>query len=861
MKTCFRFLITVGFFLTLAQSSKASHTSGGEITYAWVNSCTVRVTVNTFAHCYWSFFPYWYAPTWTGGPGCVAPPTVGAIVKDSLEITPVCPGANTQCTTPGATLGGFFYYTLYQDYNVCAVSPCTYNLSWSTCCRDIYLTSLSNSPVQDIQLTSTSIHTGMMPRNASPRFLGPPLMYVQDGQAVDISAGAFDPDADSVSFELGNCYRSLTASVTYNAGYSGTAPLGPGWNVTIDAATGLMHLQPVPGQPTLTSGPVCIFVKEYRNGVQIGSIMRDVLLVVLPSSSNDVPVVSGVSNLSGATAAGDELYVGCPGTVSFDITGSDSSSGQGMMLAWSANYPTASFTQVGNPLVQDTIPGLTSAPPAGHFDFTAPAPGHYYVRFILADDQCPLLGVSERVIAIHVGAIDAAVTVDVGACPDVNFSVATCGSGPFTYAWTGAGGLSSSTAVFSHTYPGPGSYAWELIVTGPFAADTIRDTVVVPGLSYSSFLSGVHYVAPCSGFTHDTIDAGGGWQSYLWSTGESTQAIAVFLGGYYGVTVTDTTGCAYHDSTELFWAEPDIYGVVETSLGGPLQNQKIMLIQHDTLLQALWGVDSTWTDSAGYYYFCNVVDSLVFLKALPLLADYPNQMPTYADTTLYWNNAIAFQPVGLMPFQHDFATLYGTNPGGPGFIGGFISQGANKVSAVGDPVPGVRVFLRNSATGAILGYRDSNPAGYFSFAGVPLGDYELVPDRVNVSITNVPALSLTAQAPVRDSLDFQLHRYWLELVLHSTAVDGGGPQFSYAVAPNPFTHSTQVRLQLAEAGIVSWELCDVAGRVVDFAEVGELAAGEHRFQVGGVLPAGCYFLRMQVGGKTLVGKVVALREY
>jgi hypothetical protein len=706
------------------------------------------------------------------------------------------------------------------------------------------------------------VNTALTPRNNGPQFLGPPVQYITVGQEVDLSFGAYDPDGDSLAYALGNCYTDSGMAVTYNSTYTYQQPFGVSWNVTIDPTTGLVHIAPIPGMPQIIVGVICVHVTEYRNGVEMGHTVRDVQMIVIPNPlQNDVPVVSPISNVSSnALVSGDEIFMCSPGPLTFDITGSDSSAGQAMLLGWSHNIPTATFTQVGNPSVQDTIPGTTANPPAGHFSFTPPGFGHYYVRFILTDDQCPVLGISERNIAIHVGSGPPQVSVTVGTCPDVSFSASGCGLGPISYAWSGAGGLSSSTSSFSYTYPGPGTYAWELIVSSPYHTDTVRDSVVVPPLSYQGFLTGIHYVAPCVGNTHDTIDAGGGWLGYSWSTGATTQAIDVFLGGYYGVTVEDANGCRYHDSIQLHWAEPDIYGVVTTSLGGPLMNQKILLVEHDTLLQTLWAADSTVTDSSGYYYFCNVTDSLVFLKATPLAFDYPNEMPTYADTTLYWNNAIAFQPIGNIPFQHDFATLPGTNPGGPGFIGGFVYQGANKTGAVGDPVPDLKLFLRNKATGAILGYRVTNPFGYFSFVGVPLAEYELVPDRVNVSTSNVPTLTLTAQVPSMDSLTLHLHRYWLELVANPTGIDGGRPAFSYTVAPNPFTQFMEVEVVLEEDAPVQWELYDAMGKVVARMETAAWKAGRHRFQVGESLAAGCYFFRLQAGGNTRMTKVLALER-
>ncbi|MFN8395874.1 MAG: carboxypeptidase regulatory-like domain-containing protein [Bacteroidia bacterium] len=271
-------------------------------------------------------------------------------------------------------------------------------------------------------------------------------------------------------------------------------------------------------------------------------------------------------------------------------------------------------------------------------------------------------------------------------------------------------------------------------------------------------------------------------------------------------------------------------------------------------------MDSTWTDSMGYYFFCNVTDTLVFLKATPSAFDYPNEMPTYADTTLFWNNAITFYPLTQIPFQHDFSTLSGLNPGGPGFIGGLISQGANKTGAVGDPMPGIRVFLREQSTGNILGHRVTDANGYFSFAGIPLGDYEVVPDRPLVSTINVPQISLTTTQPVMDSLDFQMHRYWLELVLHSTAVNQGLPGLEVGVSPNPFRGSTQVSMTLPEDMEVSWEAIDLQGRRVSYAAPSWVPKGQYRGEIGADLLAGIYMVRIHAGGATRVLKVVKSAE-
>ena len=51
-----------------------------------------------------------------------------------------------------------------------------------------------------------------------------------------------------------------------------------------------------------------------------------------------------------------------------------------------------------------------------------------------------------------------------------------------------------------------------------------------------------NFLRICAGVA-ESIDAGPGFSSYLWSTGETTQSIAVSLGGDYTVSVTNSDGC------------------------------------------------------------------------------------------------------------------------------------------------------------------------------------------------------------------------------------------------------------------------------------------------------------------------------
>jgi gliding motility-associated-like protein len=68
----------------------------------------------------------------------------------------------------------------------------------------------------------------------------------------------------------------------------------------------------------------------------------------------------------------------------------------------------------------------------------------------------------------------------------------------------------------------------------------------------------------CAGVA-ETIDAGSGFSSYLWSTGEVTQTIDVSAGGDYTVTVTNSDGCGSNATVTV--VESDVARIVRIDVG------------------------------------------------------------------------------------------------------------------------------------------------------------------------------------------------------------------------------------------------------------------------------------------------------
>ncbi|MBU0489448.1 MAG: gliding motility-associated C-terminal domain-containing protein [Bacteroidetes bacterium] len=131
--------------------------------------------------------------------------------------------------------------------------------------------------------------------NNSPELLNPPLDNACVGQLFIHNPGAYDSDGDSISYELIKCKGENGLDIP---GYS----FPPANNsITINALTGdLIWDTPVmQGEYN-----VAILIKEWRNGVKIGEIIRDMQILVTPCN-NHAPIIDEIADT--CVNAGDLL--------------------------------------------------------------------------------------------------------------------------------------------------------------------------------------------------------------------------------------------------------------------------------------------------------------------------------------------------------------------------------------------------------------------------------------------------------------------------------------------------------------------------------------------------------------------------
>jgi hypothetical protein len=122
------------------------------------------------------------------------------------------------------------------------------------------------------------------------------------------------------------------------------------------------------------------------------------------------------------------------------------------------------------------------------------------------------------------------ITGNASFCPGSSATL-NAGSGYASYVWS-TGQTNATITVNS-----PGKYY--VTVTNSFGCHGSDTTQVAQLASPSPFITGG--LSLCAGPT--TLNAGGGYSAYSWSTGETTQTINVNSSGNYSVTVIDINGC------------------------------------------------------------------------------------------------------------------------------------------------------------------------------------------------------------------------------------------------------------------------------------------------------------------------------
>lgn len=156
-----------------------------------------------------------------------------------------------------------------------------WTVSYEECCRNFAILNMTNAGSESHFFYSNILVDSL---NSSPVFLNPPIVIAQDSVPFYYNPLPFDVDGDSISWSLD---VPLSMSGVQVLGY--TLPVSDSLvPFNMDPITGEITFLPV----QLGNYQVSMRVKEYRNGVQIGEITRDMQIIVVPSLNNPVAVMT-----------------------------------------------------------------------------------------------------------------------------------------------------------------------------------------------------------------------------------------------------------------------------------------------------------------------------------------------------------------------------------------------------------------------------------------------------------------------------------------------------------------------------------------------------------------------------------------
>lgn len=448
------------------------------------------------------------------------------IPSSPTEISPNCSTVSNTCDVPQGTYTGIEEW-IYEG-TITLPGPCAdWVLYHTLSARNQAITTIANPGSNNLHVYSLINNTGGI-CNSSPIFSNRPVPFPCQGQNFRFNHGAYDADGDSLTYELITPRNGPLPgdTITYMSGYSRTQPLTSAPPMTFNASTGDFFIVP---QTVPEVTVMAVLVSEWRNGVLIGQVERDIQVTVI-NCNNLIPSLTGLNGspvYQTQVCAGSEL---CFWIRSVDLDPTDTT-----IITWDNAIPNATFTTYGGRRDSasfcwtPTFADVSNTP----YCFTA----------TVEDNSCPYLGIQVYAYCITVNGVDANAgpdqTIPCGAT--ANLAGSALGNGNITYVWNPGNDTSQTqTGVPVGTYI--------LTVSSGNCSDT--DTMqVLPGQGVPA--ATFSFTSNCSGlpvqFTDLSTVSGSTINTWLWDFDDGTTSNAQspthqFPGnGTYNVSLTVTT--------------------------------------------------------------------------------------------------------------------------------------------------------------------------------------------------------------------------------------------------------------------------------------------------------------------------------
>jgi hypothetical protein len=253
-------------------------------------------------------------------------------------------------------------------------------------------------------------------------------------------------------------------------------------------------------------------------------------------------------------------------------------------------------------------------------------------------------------------------------------------------------------------------------------------------------------------------------------------------------------------------------------------------------------------DSAGAHYtFTDVDPGIYYTKAAMDTGSifYKHFLPTYCESAVKWAKANKITVVNADVPGRNIHLQRGLNPGGKGFIGGKISQGANKT--VGDPISGVQVMLLDDMDNT-MDYTYSGADGSYSFSDLAYGKYKVYAEVLGLP-TYPAELELTEDNQGETDINIKVNSSMVYSDNTTTGIESVSPLAgTIAAYPNPVKDNMNVLISTSTAQKAILRIYDINGRQL-LSQTQSIQAGSQSISVKtNTLPAGMYMVRIQLEG-------------
>ena len=253
-----KLLLILGLFFCLAFTAKATHQRAAEITYIWLGGNAYEFTLTC----------YTYSPSPAG------------LQRDSLLVQW---GDGLEEYIPRVVLqdlGDDYTLNVYKKIHNFATSG-SFTISMEDANRNFGVVNVPNSVMVPMHIETELVINPFLGNNNSVQLLNAPVDKGCVGKLYLHNPSAYDPDGDSLSYRLVTCKGQEGIDI---AGY--TLPQAS-HSFEIDAVTGELRWD----VPVLQGEyNVAIMVEEWRHGVKIGSVIRD-MQILISACNNDLPQI------------------------------------------------------------------------------------------------------------------------------------------------------------------------------------------------------------------------------------------------------------------------------------------------------------------------------------------------------------------------------------------------------------------------------------------------------------------------------------------------------------------------------------------------------------------------------------------